>query len=197
MPPSVTWPTHLIAAQRSAILINDRPPAGMAATWIDSVATDDFLGGVVAAQLLQPRRRSLKRIAIFSGPFTDNRSQLRVAGFQSVFPWAMVVSAGTWDGKVAAKKVSKLMRHQPEVVFCCNDRLAQAVYETYAWQNKPNPQLIGFDNAPVATHLRLTTVALPWVELVEGAANLIQKRLSGDRSHAVQLLYAPRPVVRD
>jgi len=189
--------TQLVASQRHAILLNDRPPAGLAATWVDSVATDDFSGGVVAAQLLKPRRSSLKRVAVFSGPSADTRSQLRVAGFQSLFPQAAVVSAGTWDGMLAAKRVSTLVRRHPEAVFCCNDRLAQAVRETYVRLKTPCPQLIGFDDAPVATYLRLTTVALPWVELVEGAANLIQKRLSGDRSHAAQLLYAPRPVVRD
>jgi len=187
---------RLISDQRPAILLNDRPPAGLAATWIDSVVTDDFSGGVVAAELIRQRGCPVAKPAIFSGPARDSRSQLRVAGFLSVFPKAGVVCAGTWDGALAEKKVSELARFKPDAIFCCNDRLAQAVHEKFRHLKLQPPFLIGFDDAPVADRLRLTTVALPWRQLVDGAASLIQKRLAGDCSHAVQLLYAPRPVVR-
>ncbi len=187
---------RLISDKRPAVLLNDRPPAGLAATRIDSAATDDFSGGVVAAELIRSRGRAAGRPAVFAGPARDSRSQLRTAGFLSLFPKAPVVCAGTWDGATAARKIAGLVRLEPTAVFCCNDRLAQAVHEKYLQLKSKTPFLVGFDDAPVAGQLRLTTVALPWMELVEGAASLIERRLAGDRGHSVQLLFAPRPVVR-
>ena len=187
--------SRLVASRRPAILLNDRPPAGIAATWIDSVATDDFSGGVVAAELVR-RHRVHRRPAVFSGPSRDTRSRQRVSGFHSVFPRAHVVCAGTWDNRHASRKVPLLLRAKPDAIFCCNDRLAQAVQEKCLGSGTSPPVLVGFDDAPVSTRLHLTTVALPWHEIVEGAASLIRRRLAGDRTHTVQLLYAPRPVMR-
>ncbi|MBL8828015.1 MAG: GntR family transcriptional regulator, partial [Planctomycetaceae bacterium] len=42
-----------LRARRQAVLINDRPRGGLEALLIDSVSTDDFLGGACAGELLR------------------------------------------------------------------------------------------------------------------------------------------------
>jgi DNA-binding LacI/PurR family transcriptional regulator len=58
------------------------------------------------------------------------------------------------------------------------------------------PRLVGFDDAPVAEELNLTTIAIPWDEVIGGAVEIIKRRLNGDTSAARQLIVTPRPVVR-
>ena len=58
------------AGDRSAVLLNDRPPLGMQSVYIDSVSTDDFSGGVCAAQILQQKagaRQGSGKIALLNG----------------------------------------------------------------------------------------------------------------------------------
>jgi len=76
-PEAVDAAIHL---RRTALLLNDRPPAGAGATLIDSVSVDDFSGGAHAAQFLTRRTPRPRRLAILSGPRNDQRSAARVSG---------------------------------------------------------------------------------------------------------------------
>ncbi|MFW6060737.1 MAG: GntR family transcriptional regulator, partial [Phycisphaeraceae bacterium] len=66
-----------LAEGRRAIMINDRPAPGINAMRIDSVATDDFVGGVLAAQYLSRLLGNGARCMILAGPRADRRSQSR------------------------------------------------------------------------------------------------------------------------
>ncbi|MBT7867253.1 MAG: substrate-binding domain-containing protein, partial [Opitutales bacterium] len=57
-------------------------------------------------------------------------------------------------------------------------------------------RVIGFDDAPVAEQLDLTTISIPWDELAKNVVEVAQKRISGDTSTAITRILAPRPVVR-
>lgn len=183
------------AAGRPAVLINDQPQFGLQALWIDSVSTDDFSGGACAAELLQARAQSRGGYVVVAGPADDTRSQRRVEGFLSVQP-AEVVVAGSWffdEGMQAAPRVAAL---NPRAVFCVNDQLASAIVAWYREQDRPQPPIVGFDDAPVAEQLNLTTIGIPWDELAEAVVRIVRQRLSGDRSVSSRQIFRPRPVLR-
>ena len=212
---------RLLAADRPAVLLNDRPPLGLGSLHVDSLSPDDFGGGVLAAQLLQPhlktssrpqtslqrraaraRRRksgraaaSLARAAILAGPEDDVRSRLRVDGFHSIHP-AAVVHAGGWYFEHGHAAARELLRRRPAALFCCNDRLAQAAIIRFREADEDIPLVVGFDDAPVAEELGLTTIAIPWEALVDAAARAIARRLAGTAATSSHQILNPRPVIR-
>jgi hypothetical protein len=198
----ILWESPAVVAQcfahrRAALLLNDRPQPGLPATFMDSVSIDDFSGGASAAQLLLRELPSGRRaLAVLSGPRQDRRGNDRRDGFLSVVPYAPVVPASGWyfdDGYAAAEAAVKAGR---EGLFCGNDRLAEAVTAYCRDHDLACPRLVGFDDAPVAEDLDLTTIAIPWDEMTAGAVDIVRKRLAGDTSTARQLILTPRPVVR-
>lgn len=201
---------------RPALLLNDRPAPGLASLFVDSLSTDDFNGGAIAAQLLtRPSRDPTGRrspshaglpnhetnaldpndFAILAGPLDDPRSQARVAGFRSVLP-AAVISAESWfyeEGLLAAPRV---LAAGPRGIFCCNDRLAEAIIQHCRTFARPLPPLVGFDDAPVADRLDLTTIAIPWPELTTAAVDVIRHRLATPTTTARHQTFTPRPIIR-
>jgi hypothetical protein len=183
------------ADKRPALLLNDRPPSGLASVYIDSVSTDDFSGGACAAQLLRDRASRRTYVSILSGPTNDARSRARVDGFTSVLP-AKVVAAAGWYLEDGLRVCARALEAGRDGIFCCNDRLAESVVSHCDRHRLPRPPLVGFDDAPVAERLDLTTIAIPWSEMCGGAVNVIKRRLTGDPATASQQIFAPRPVIR-
>src|SRR5690606_20481803 len=91
------------------------------------------------------------------------------------------------DGLLAAPVV---LKKKTEAVFCCNDRLAEAVASYCDQHGLRRPRLIGFDDAPVAEALNLSTIAIPWQELVDASMAVIRKRLRGETSTAARQVLA-------
>jgi DNA-binding LacI/PurR family transcriptional regulator len=81
-------------------------------------------------------------------------------------------------------------------VFACNDRLAEALIVHCRRQRRPLPPLVGFDNAPVAEHLRLTTIGIPWHTMVTQAVALAVARLAGGTEPARLICLAHEPILR-
>lgn len=182
---------------RYALLLNDQPPAGLVASYVDSVSTDDFSGGVCASQLLRDWTKPSATFAVLAGPKSDRRSVQRVAGFTEAIPNATVCWSDSWfhdDGFSAARE---LMASRPHAVFCCNDRLAEGLIDFCRENDLRLPRLIGFDDAPVAEKLNFSTVAIPWQEIADAAISVIKKRLRGDTTTASRQIFAPRPMVRN
>jgi len=180
--------------RRSAILLNERPPSGLDSVFIDSVSVDDFTGGVCAAQLLERGSRG-GPFAVLAGPERDPRSRARVAGCLSRIQGTVIV-VGSWyleDGLLAAEAAVSAGRGG---VFCANDRLAEAVHQWCAGAGRPCPPLVGFDDAPVAEAIGLTTIAIPWEEVASVTAALIRRRLADHSAAARHVVLSPRPVVR-
>lgn len=177
-------------SRRFLVVLNDSPPPGLASGFIDSVATDDFSGGAAAAELLR-KIGPPRRLAALAGPKTDRRSRLRVEGFHYHAPKADVFWAESWFGEGARRLAPRIAERNYAGVFCCNDRLAEALLSTGT-----TSAVIGFDDAPVAERLNLTTIAIPWKEFVDGAVDIVRRRLGGDTGVAARLIFAPRPVIR-
>jgi LacI family transcriptional regulator len=180
---------------RRALLINDRPPASLEATVIDSVAVDDFAGGVMAAQYLARSHGGAGGFAVIGGPKADRRSQARIAGFISESP-ALVVHAKDWFEPAGEAAAERVLRRKLRGVFCCNDRLAEGFLRTCARASLTPPPLIGFDDAPIAARLGLTTVGIPWDALAAAITRLVRERLNGSDDPATHLVLFPRIVAR-
>jgi hypothetical protein len=177
----------LAGARRFLLVLNDTPPPGLASSHVDSVACDDFSGGAAAAELL----RGAGNTAVLAGPESDHRSRQRVAGFRSVCVRAKVFWAESWDSDSSAKLAPRISKGKFSGVFCCNDRLAEGLLK-----NGVAATVVGFDDAPVAEALDLTTIAIPWQEMVAGAVDIIRRRMNGHTGAAAKLIFAPRPVMR-
>lgn len=185
-----------LKANRPSLLLNDRPQPGLSATFLDSVSIDDFSGGAGAGELLIRGAGGAQGLAVMTGPESDPRSRARVAGFLTVVPEAEVFDSGGWYFENGYKLTAEMMQHEIRGVFCANDRLADAVWWWCRDHETPLPTLVGFDDAPVAEKIGLTTMAIPWDEFITGAGNLIKRRMQGDVGAARQLILTPRPVVR-
>jgi DNA-binding transcriptional regulator YhcF (GntR family) len=181
---------------RFALVLHDKPPAGIGSLFTDSISVDDFGGGITAGQLLS--RYSTQRPAVIGGPASDPRSQSRIDGFRRVFPSAQVIEAGTWFFRSAVQNIAApLSCLRADALFCCSDRLAEAALICYQKLKIPPPVVIGFDNAPVAEILGLSTIRIPWEEVARSASVVIKKRLDGRTDHASAIVLPPVPVIRN
>jgi DNA-binding LacI/PurR family transcriptional regulator len=187
-----------VAGQRRhfAVLLNDRPPAGLGATVMDGISVDDYSGGAAAAQILAARGGRRAKFAVLAGPALDPRSGQRVQGFLDHAPKTEVVAAGTWFAEEASAAARRIARGAYEAVFCCNDGLAAALLTACRELGVPRPAVVGFDDAPVAEELDLTTIAIPWERFAEGIVEVARRRLAGDAATASQRIFAPHPVMR-
>lgn len=196
----IVWELPAVAtecARRSchAILIDDRPASGLESLYIDSVSTDDFSGGACAAQLLRERTQKRRGFAVVAGPKKDHRSLQRMQGFTSVLD-AAVVHAGNWFYEDGYRIAEQAVRRGKAGIFCVNDQLASSIVGWCRDHKRRCPPIVGFDDAPVAESLNLTTISLPWDEINDGIVRLAKRRLSGDRSTSSHQLLQPRPVIR-
>ena len=186
----------LAAQRRPGLLLNDRPAAGLGALVIDSVSVDDALGGACAAELIGQRLTKRSRVAVLAGPWNDARSAMRVSGFSARLTPTSVVHTASWFREDALAPAQAILATRPDGVFACNDRLAQAMLEAATASRMRVPVLFGFDDAPVAETLHLSTIAMPWQELAASVAATAARRIGGDTSPAFHLLLSPRPIVR-
>jgi DNA-binding transcriptional regulator YhcF (GntR family) len=186
----------LSADYRFSLVLHDKPPAGIGSLFTDSISVDDFSGGITAGQILS--RYSPRRPVVIGGPAADARSQSRIEGFRQIFPCAQVIEAGTWFFRSAVQNIAApLSSLRADALFCCSDRLAQATLICYQKLKIPAPIVIGFDNAPVAETLSLSTIGIPWEEVARAAAAVIKKRLDGQTDHASAVVLPPVPVIRN
>ena len=187
---------NLSADYRFSLVLHDKPPAGIGSLFTDSISVDDFSGGITAGQILS--RYSPRRPVVVGGPVADGRSQSRIDGFRQIFPSAQVLEAGTWFFRSAVQNIAApLSSLRADALFCCSDRLAQATLICYQKLKIPAPIVIGFDNAPVAETLSLSTIGIPWEEVARAAAAVIMKRLDGQTDHASAVVLPPVPVIRN
>jgi DNA-binding transcriptional regulator YhcF (GntR family) len=186
----------LSANYRFSLVLHDKPPAGIGSLFTDSISVDDFSGGISAGQVLS--RYSPRRPVIIGGPASDMRSQRRIDGFRQIFPSAQVIVAGSWFFRSAVENIAApLSSVQADALFCCSDRLAEAALICYQELQIPAPVVIGFDNAPVAETLGLSTIGIPWEEVARAATAVIKKRLDGQTNHASAIVLPLVPVIRN
>jgi len=115
----------------------------------------------------------------------------------TIAPTARIIHSGGWFLEHGRAAAPALMKEDFRGVFCCNDRLAQGVLTEFEARGiQPAPYVVGFDNAPIAEALHLSTIAIPWEQFAAEAVELIRSRLEGDTSPARQIILSLRPHVR-
>jgi hypothetical protein len=184
------------AQRRFALCLNDRPPPGLSGGYVDAITTDEFSAGACAAELLKTRTSRVAGFAVLGGPRQDVRSRQRIAGFCDHVRQARVVYADSWYLEAGRAPAAEILAWQPAGIFACNDRLAEAVLQHARAARVSPPPLVGFDDAPVAERLGLTTIGLPWETLVADAIELAAARLAGDTSPAKLITLSHEPIVR-
>lgn len=184
------------AARRFALCLNDHPPFGLAGTYIDAVTTDDYSGGACAAELLKNRTGKSRGFAVLGGPADDRRSQQRIAGFRAHMADARSVSAASWFVEAGLAEAEAILTPAPAGIFACNDRLAESLITYCRKHRRPLPPLVGFDNAPVAECLHLSTIGIPWQTMVAQAVDFVLARLEGSTAPARLVSLAHEPVLR-
>ena len=187
-----------------SIVLNAEPVSGTVSPRIDSIGIDDRSGGANAANLLRqllgaiPVENLKRRIVVLSAPQNDARSRLRVEGFRSLIPVSdkQVFEADSWEAEAGFKIGAQILAKKPRGIFCCNDRLAEGLIQFAQNAAVELPQIVGFDNAPIAETLNLTTMAIPWEEIVETTVEIAKRRISGYGGPARRQIFAPQAIVR-
>lgn len=177
------------------VLVNDTPPLGNALQHIDGVATDNVAGGALAANLLGRFVQDKTRLVILAGPHDDHRAMDRVAGFRSQLD-ASVVWADSWHSQEGLAVAREVMSAKPTGIFTCGDRLAEGLATYCTRTGLALPPIVGFDDAPIAQTIGLTTIAIPWREIAQGVRQIVTDRLRGSTSAAVRQSYVPLPKLR-
>jgi len=188
-------PEALASLSGHCLFLNAKPVLGLMSRLVDSITVDDFSGGLAAGELLS-RLYACQRVAIIAGPKTDDRSRQRVAGFLTEHPNAAVIYAETWGPLAEESCFDEVLASEPDGVFCANDRLASQFKDYCQRRQWPVPVIIGFDDAPVAQKSRITTIAIPWEQLVTASVEIIKKRLDGNREAGQHRMLTCSEVIR-
>jgi DNA-binding LacI/PurR family transcriptional regulator len=181
---------------RYGLFVGGIPPFAFRSDRIDAVALDNQYGGVCAARVLRDSLGPRKRLAVFASRKGDIQNDLRVGGFLFREPHARVVDAGGWLTEHGRKAAPELLRLGTDGVFCCNDSLAAALLEHCRRHRLVPPRVVGFDDAPVAEEMNLTTIATPWKGMARLVAEITSRRLAGDTGPAACHILSVRPVFR-
>ena len=183
-----------VGEQRPGILVNERPKPSWGSSLLDSICTDDFAGGALAADTLLQASPTPYRLGILAGPRADRRSDERIAGFRSRVQEVVITHADNWHRDAGRRAAASLTQANLTGVFAANDRLAQGTTLAYRNAKQPLPAIVGYDDAPIAEQLGLTTIALPWQEIANAVVQRAQLRLQGDLSSACTFLFQPTVV---
>lgn len=186
-----------VTHHRPGILVNERPKPSWGSSRLDSICTDDFAGGALAADTLLQGSPTPCRFAILAGPKGDRRSDERIAGFLSRVDDAVITHADNWHRDAGRRAARQFTETDLTGVFAANDRLAQGITLAYRDMKQTTPLLVGYDDAPIAEQLGLTTIALPWQAIAQAVVQRAQLRLQGDLGSACTFLFQPSVVFHE
>lgn len=91
---------------------------------------------------------------------------------------------------------------RPTAVFTANDQIAIALYRAAASVGLSIPgdlSVLSFDNLDVSSHLDppLTTLAQPFAQIGQAAAELLLRRIQGERGHCEQITLPTQLIIRE
>ncbi|MDD5681606.1 MAG: GntR family transcriptional regulator [Candidatus Omnitrophica bacterium] len=96
------------------------------------------------------------------------------------------------------QETKELLKEKPTAIFATNDFLARNALNTIREAGLSVPEdisLIGFDNQKFSEHLGLTTIAQPFYQIGEKAAQLVIEKLKGEKE-IKKVFLAPEMIVR-
>lgn len=145
----------------------------------DELSTDDFTGGVLAANHL--RELGHEKVALIGPQDAPSNIQTRIEGFKTVYPEFLFVNQPLTreGGKQAAEQI---IPSEVSAIFALNDEIAFGLMYQLKHLGKVIPDdysIVGYDNSPMSEYVTptLTTVSQPIFELGQIAAELLLERI--------------------
>jgi LacI family transcriptional regulator len=172
----------------------------------DAVITDDYQGAYDAVSHLA--RSGRRRIGLISGPLKVSNAVARWQGFHDSlkamglpFEKELIVE-GDYRIESGYRAGHALLSHRPDGIYVANHLMTVGLLKAAEEMGLRCPEdfgLVSFDDYPWLGIFRprLTTVELPKHQLGSEAAELLIKRISGDRSKTVLRKLQPELRIRE
>jgi LacI family transcriptional regulator len=172
----------------------------------DAVITDDYQGAYDAVCHLA--RAGRRRIGLISGPLKVSNAVARWQGFHDSlkamglpFEKELIVE-GDYRIESGYRAGHALLSHRPDGIYVANHLMTVGLLKAAEEMGLGCPEdfgLVSFDDYPWLGIFRprLTTVELPKHQLGSEAAELLIKRISGDRSKTVLRKLQPELRIRE
>jgi LacI family transcriptional regulator len=172
----------------------------------DAVITDDYQGAFDAVSHLA--RSGRRRIGLISGPLKVSNAVARWQGFHDSlkamglpFDKELIVE-GDYRIESGYRAGHALLAHRPDGIYVANHLMTVGLLKAAEEMGIRCPEdfgLVSFDDYPWLGIFRprLTTVELPKHQLGSEAAELLIKRISGDRSKPVLRKLQPELRIRE
>ncbi len=187
-------------AMGTHVVCVDRPADGLA---VDVVVADDRTAARAAVRHLLDHGH--RRIALVADKEDIWTAAERYAGYVEALaasglePDPAYVRTGVRTSALAARAVTELLRmpRPPTAIFTGNNMLTIGALTAIA-ADGPRPALVGFDDFPLAEHLRppVTVVAQDPAALGATAAQILFSRIDGDGAPTRTVVVQTRLVVR-
>lgn len=172
----------------------------------DAVITDDYQGAYDAVSHLA--RAGRKRIGLIGGPLKVSNAQARWEGFRDALKAASLpyerelVIEGDYRIESGFRAGHALLSYRPDGIYVANHLMTIGLLKAAEEMGLRCPEdfgLVSFDDYPWlgVFRPRLTTVELPKHQLGSEAAELLIRRISGDRSAAVVKKLQPELRIRE
>jgi LacI family transcriptional regulator len=172
----------------------------------DAVITDDYQGAHDAVSHLA--RSGRRRIGLIGGPLKVSNAMARWQGFHDALkarglPYeSELVIEGDYRIESGFRAGHSLLSHRPDGVYVANHLMTIGLLTAAEEMGLRCPEdfgLVSFDDYPWLGIFRprLTTVELPKHQLGSEAAELLIRRIAGDRSKAVVRKLQPELRIRE
>lgn len=173
----------------------------------DFVMTDHFAGAIRGVRYLLDLGHERVGFATWISPAVSmehrNVGYTQALRERGITPDPALVCYVEGYPTIDLKPMKALLQqpNRPTAVFAANDQIAIALYRAAASIGLRVPDdlaVVGFDNLDLAEQLdpTLTTVAQPFLEIGRAAAEILLKRIGGERG-AFQITLSPRLVERE
>jgi LacI family transcriptional regulator len=172
----------------------------------DAVITDDYQGAYDAVSQLA--RSGRRRIGLISGPMKVSNAIARWEGFRDALkaerlPYNKeLIFEGDYRIESGFRAGHALLSHRPDGIYVANHLMTVGLLKAAEEMGLRCPEdfgLVSFDDYPWlgVFRPRLTTVELPKHQLGGEAAELLIRRISGDRSVAFVKKLQPELRIRE
>src|SRR6266481_4181633 len=172
----------------------------------DAVITDDYHGAYEAVCHLA--RAGRRRIGLISGPLKISNAKERWRGFHDALKAeglaydSKLVIEGDYRIESGFRGGHALVSYRPDGVYVANHLMTIGLLKAAKEMGLSCPEdfgLVSFDDYPWLSIFRprLTTVELPKHQLGSEAAELLMRRIAGDRSKPVTRMLQPELRVRE
>lgn len=202
-----TLPALLHRRGVAAVLLHRYTEAPSAGAELDACVADNRAGGAAAAKVLLDAGH--RRIAALFGPCDVSTGRDRAAGFRDALLEdgaglaAEMVRYGSFDFAHGRQSLPELMAppDRPTALFCSNDEIALGALNAAAEMGLRVPHdlaIVGFDDLAQAAWpiVALSTVHVPFADMLRSAVNLLMERIGGYRGGARRVIHPVTPVLR-